>query len=43
MALSGLDIFKLEDETGWPILVGPRESGVIPRRYLQEVWSAQAK
>jgi CO dehydrogenase/acetyl-CoA synthase gamma subunit (corrinoid Fe-S protein) len=42
MALSGLDIFKLEDETGWPILAGPREAGVIPR-YLQELWSAPAK
>jgi acetyl-CoA decarbonylase/synthase complex subunit gamma len=28
---------KLEEETGWEILVGPRESSVIPR-YLQEVW-----
>jgi acetyl-CoA decarbonylase/synthase complex subunit gamma len=28
---------KLEEETGWEVLVGPRESSVIPR-YLQEVW-----
>ena len=27
----------LEEETGWEILVGPRESSVIPK-YLQEVW-----
>jgi len=30
---------KLEEETGWQVLVGPRESSVIPR-YLKEVWSA---
>lgn len=30
---------KLEEETGWEILVGPRESGVIPR-YLREVWTS---
>jgi acetyl-CoA decarbonylase/synthase complex subunit gamma len=30
---------KLEEETGWEILVGPRESSVIPR-YLQEVWGS---
>jgi acetyl-CoA decarbonylase/synthase complex subunit gamma len=29
---------KLEEETGWEVLVGPRESSVIPR-YLQEVWT----
>jgi len=29
---------KLEEETGWEILVGPRESSVIPR-YLQETWN----
>jgi acetyl-CoA decarbonylase/synthase complex subunit gamma len=28
---------KLEEETKWEVLVGPRESSVIPR-YLQEVW-----
>ena len=28
---------KLEEETGWEILVGPRESSIIPR-YLQEIW-----
>ena len=28
---------KLEETTGWEILVGPRESSVIPK-YLQEVW-----
>ena len=30
---------KIEEETGWEVLVGPRESGVIPR-FLREVWSA---
>jgi len=30
---------KLEEETGWEILVGPRESSVIPR-YLQGVWGS---
>jgi acetyl-CoA decarbonylase/synthase, CODH/ACS complex subunit gamma len=30
---------KLEEETGWQILVGPRESSVIPR-YLKEVWTS---
>jgi len=30
---------KLEEETGWEILVGPRESNVIPR-YLKEVWAS---
>jgi len=29
---------KLEEETGWEILIGPRESTVIPR-YLKEVWA----
>ncbi|MDK1032633.1 MAG: acetyl-CoA decarbonylase/synthase complex subunit gamma, partial [Planctomycetia bacterium] len=28
---------KLEEETGWEIMVGPRESAVLPK-YLQEVW-----
>ena len=28
---------KLEEETGWEILVGPRESSFIPR-FLQEMW-----
>jgi acetyl-CoA decarbonylase/synthase complex subunit gamma len=30
---------KLEEETGWEVLVGPRESNQIPR-YLKEVWKA---
>jgi acetyl-CoA decarbonylase/synthase complex subunit gamma len=30
---------KLEAETGWEILVGPRESSIIPR-YLKEVWAS---
>jgi len=30
---------KLEEQTGWEILVGPRESNQIPR-YLKEVWKA---
>ena len=30
---------KLEEETGWEILVGPRESNVIPR-YLKEIWTS---
>jgi acetyl-CoA decarbonylase/synthase complex subunit gamma len=30
---------KLEEETGWEVLVGPRESSVIPR-YLREVWQS---
>jgi acetyl-CoA decarbonylase/synthase, CODH/ACS complex subunit gamma len=30
---------KLEEETGWEILVGPRESSVLPR-YLREIWTA---
>ena len=30
---------KLEEETGWEILVGPRESNQIPR-YLKEAWKA---
>jgi acetyl-CoA decarbonylase/synthase, CODH/ACS complex subunit gamma len=30
---------KLEEETGWEILVGPRESSVLPR-YLKEIWKA---
>jgi acetyl-CoA decarbonylase/synthase complex subunit gamma len=30
---------KLEEETGWEILVGPRESSFIPR-FLQEMWPA---
>jgi acetyl-CoA decarbonylase/synthase complex subunit gamma len=28
---------KLEEATGWDIMVGPRESSMIPK-YLQEVW-----
>jgi acetyl-CoA decarbonylase/synthase complex subunit gamma len=32
---------KLEEETGWEIMVGPRESSIIPR-YLKEVWSGQS-
>jgi acetyl-CoA decarbonylase/synthase complex subunit gamma len=27
----------LEDETGWEVIVGPREASVIPK-FLQEVW-----
>ena len=30
---------KLEEATGWEILVGPRESNVIPR-YLKEIWTS---
>ncbi len=30
---------KLEEATGWEVLVGPRESSMLPK-YLQEVWSA---
>ena len=30
---------KLEEETGWEILVGPRESSIIPR-YLKEIWTS---
>lgn len=30
---------KLEETTGWEILVGPRESSILPR-YLQEVWTS---
>jgi len=30
---------KLEEKSGWEILVGPRESSQIPR-YLKEVWKA---
>lgn len=29
---------KLEEATGWEIMVGPRESSMLPK-YLQEVWS----
>jgi acetyl-CoA decarbonylase/synthase complex subunit gamma len=29
---------KLEEATGWEILVGPRESSMIPK-YLQDVWN----
>lgn len=32
---------KLEEATGWEIMVGPRESSMLPK-YLQEVWK-QAK
>ena len=28
---------KLEESTGWQIMVGPRESSMLPK-YLQEVW-----
>jgi acetyl-CoA decarbonylase/synthase complex subunit gamma len=28
---------KLEEATGWEIMVGPRESSMIPK-FLQEVW-----
>jgi len=28
---------KLEESTGWDIMVGPRESSMLPK-YLQEVW-----
>jgi len=28
---------KLEEATGWEVIVGPRESSMIPK-YLQEVW-----
>jgi acetyl-CoA decarbonylase/synthase complex subunit gamma len=28
---------KLEEATGWDIMVGPRESSMLPK-YLQEVW-----
>ena len=30
---------KLEEATGWEVMVGPRESSLLPK-YLQEVWSA---
>ncbi len=29
---------KLEEATGWEILVGPRESSMIPK-YLQSTWN----
>jgi acetyl-CoA decarbonylase/synthase, CODH/ACS complex subunit gamma len=29
---------KLEEATGWDVMVGPRESSLLPK-YLQEVWS----
>ncbi len=29
---------KLEEATGWEVMVGPRESSMIPK-YLQEVWN----
>jgi acetyl-CoA decarbonylase/synthase, CODH/ACS complex subunit gamma len=29
---------RLEEETGWEVLVGPRESSVLPR-YLRDVWA----
>ena len=32
---------KLEEETGWEILVGPRESSQIPK-YLNTVWREAA-
>jgi acetyl-CoA decarbonylase/synthase complex subunit gamma len=28
---------KLEEATGWEVMVGPRECSMIPK-YLQEVW-----
>ena len=28
---------KLEEATGWEIMVGPRESSMLPK-FLQEVW-----
>jgi acetyl-CoA decarbonylase/synthase complex subunit gamma len=28
---------KLEEATGWEVMVGPRESSMLPK-YLQEVW-----
>jgi acetyl-CoA decarbonylase/synthase complex subunit gamma len=28
---------KLEESTGWEVMVGPRESAMLPK-YLQEVW-----
>jgi acetyl-CoA decarbonylase/synthase complex subunit gamma len=28
---------KLEEATGWEIMVGPRESSMLPK-YLHEVW-----
>jgi acetyl-CoA decarbonylase/synthase complex subunit gamma len=28
---------KLEEATSWEIMVGPRESSMLPK-YLQEVW-----
>jgi len=31
---------KLEDESGWQVLVGPRESSGIPR-YLKTMWKAE--
>jgi len=30
---------KLEDESGWQVLVGPRESSGIPK-YLKTMWKA---
>ncbi|MFH0964543.1 MAG: acetyl-CoA decarbonylase/synthase complex subunit gamma [Planctomycetota bacterium] len=32
---------KLEEATGWEVLVGPKESALIPK-YLQSTWSAGA-
>lgn len=32
---------KLEEATNWEIIVGPRESAMLPK-YLREVWSAPA-
>jgi len=31
---------KIEEATGWQVLVGPKESSFIPK-FLQQVWSAQ--
>jgi CO dehydrogenase/acetyl-CoA synthase gamma subunit (corrinoid Fe-S protein) len=28
---------KVEEATGWDVLVGPRESTMLPK-YLKEVW-----
>ncbi|MDP6381171.1 MAG: acetyl-CoA decarbonylase/synthase complex subunit gamma, partial [Phycisphaerae bacterium] len=28
---------RLEEATGWEVVVGPRESAVLPK-FLQEVW-----
>jgi acetyl-CoA decarbonylase/synthase complex subunit gamma len=33
---------KIEEATGWEVMVGPRESSMLPK-YLQEVWSNGSK